>query len=159
MVTDVYLEADDKFSSITKTKYMNAKKFNIRVDRGIKVYILGIPSCIASLFGLASLPAFCTDFGKGRVFVTVKFVIDEGTKADNETEFMDWIWFVRNHCFKADHLYLKIGDHLKSFSEPLCDSTKGLEGKVLRLKAFRQKNDELIYCTIQFVHCIELEII
>ena len=134
-------------------------EYGIRVDRGIKIYIMGVPACIAELFGLDSMPSFCTDFGKGRYYLTIHFVINEGTPALNQTKLMEWSTFIRNNCFKADHTWLKIGDYLKSAGEPLTDSTKGIEGKVLRLYARWQEGDEAYYCTLQFAHCVELEII
>lgn len=159
MTSDVTLEAKDKFAALTKTKAPDVQGFGIRVDRGLKIFTMGIPSSIATIFNIDSMPTFVIDFGKGRLFVTINFRINEGSKAANETEFMDWSNFVRSFSFKADHLYLKIGAFIKSIGEPLTDSSKGIEGKVLRFVAHRNSEDDLIYCTLMFVHCVELNII
>lgn len=138
---------------------LESSEYNVSVDRGLKVYILGIPSALSSLFGLKSMPAFVTDFGKGRYFITVNFIINEATPALNQTKLMEWSAFIRSNCFVADHTYLAIGDYLKSNGEPLTNSSEGIEGKVLRLYARWEAGDDVYYCTLQYVMCLELEII
>ena len=146
--------------TLNKTKTMDASGFGIRLDRGIKIYTMGIPSSIASFFGLQSMPNFVTDFGKGRLFVTVNFTIHEGSRSANELELLDWSEFIRVNGFKADNLWLRIGDSISTISSVLTDSSKGIEGKVLKLHAISNADQpEAIYCTLMFVHCIELNII
>lgn len=157
---DVTLETFDNFdSSLNKTKSPDVKSFGIRVDRGLKIFTMGIPSAISSIFNLDSMPNFVTDFGKGRLFFTINFTINEGTRDANELELMDWSAFIRINAFKADNTWLKIGEHIKGIGEPLTDSSKGVEGKVLRLNALKHAKDDAIYCILQFTHCVELEII
>lgn len=158
-ISDVTVKTDDLFdTSLNKTKTIDVTRYAIRIDRGIKIYLIGIPSCIATIFNLDSPPAFVTDFGKGRVYITVNFIIDEGSPAANETEFMDWSAFVRINTYKADHTWLKIGSNL-SGNTFLTDNSEGIEGKVVRFICRREEGEEDYYCTLQFVHCIELEII
>lgn len=156
-VTIKTVDASD--SGLDKTKTPDVTDWKIRIDRGLKVYPLGIPSCIAQLFDLDSMPVFVTDFGKSRIFITINFVLKESTKALTETEFLDWSHFVRNNCFKAGHVYLEIGDEIQSMGEPLTDSGEGVEGKVVRFYARREEGDDAIYCTLQFAHCIELDLL
>lgn len=160
-MTDVEIEAKDAFDlSLNKVKTMDASGFGIRVDRGIKIYTMGIPSSISSVFGLQSMPAFVTDFGKGRLLITVNFTIHEGSRNANELEFLDWSEFVRINAFKSDNLWLRIGDSLSTISSILTDSSLGIEGKVLKLHAISNADQpDAIYCTLMFVHCIELNII
>lgn len=115
------------------------------------------------MFNLKSMPVIVTDFGKGRYYITINFIIDEGSVPANELEMMDWSWFIRNHCFKADHCYLRLGSYIRSSgesgSQALVDSSEGIEGKVLRFVAKQEANEAVMYCTLQFAHCVELEIV
>lgn len=160
-MTDVELEGKDNFdTSLNKTKTMDASGFGVRVDRGLKIYTMGIPSSIASIFDLQSMPNFVTDFGKGRLYITVNFTIHEGSRSANELELLDWSGFIRINGFKADNLWLRIGDSLSTLSSILTDSSRGIEGKVLKLHAISNADQPgAIYCTLLFVHCIELNII
>ena len=156
----VTIETEDvQDPTLDDTYTFDTVGYAVRLDRGLKLFILGIPSFISKYLDLESIPPFVTDFGKGRVFFVIQFIINEGSLAANEEELMVLSAFIRNNCHKAHHCWLSIGDQIKSQGEILTDDSKGEEGKVMRLMARFTAPDERLFCTIQFAQCVELDIL